>query len=186
MNVIIVHGAFGYPTENWFDWLRHELEMEKIQCLVPTLPTPLNQSLDKWLSAFSLQAMHAITDETILIGHSLGATFLLRWFERNPTIVKSVILVGGFVENIGHPTFDMLNHSFINEKFNWSKLRKTGNQFESYYGNDDPYVSRVAFDEIAKNLHARKIIVANAGHFNAASGYHQFSLLRHRILNTPH
>lgn len=184
MNVIIVHGAFGYPTENWFDWLRRELEFENIPCLVPTMPTPIDQSLATWLSAFSLQSKHAITGKTILIGHSLGTTFLLRWLEQNPTMVNSVFLVGGFIEKIGKPTFDILNHSFISEKFNWSLLRKSGNQFVSYYGNNDPYVTRVAFNDIAKNLCARKIIVANAGHFNAASGYHEFSLLKHRILNS--
>lgn len=182
MNVIIIHGAFGYPTENWFDWLRHELEREGIACLVPQMPTPMNNTLENWLTVFQ-QVQDLMTSDSILIGHSLGATFLLRWLERNTVMVKSVILVGGFVEAVGHSVFDAMNKTFIDEKFDWSAIRTTGNNFESYYGCGDPYVSRFAFDQIANSLSARKIIVANAQHFNSQSGYQTFSLLKHRVIN---
>lgn len=49
MNVIIVHGAYGHPQENWFDWLKKELENMAVPCHVPPLPTPENQGLDQWL-----------------------------------------------------------------------------------------------------------------------------------------
>lgn len=182
MNSIIVHGAYGYPTENWFEWFRCKSEMCGVPCLVPSLSTPVNQSLETWLDEFYHQASDFISDETILIGHSLGAAFLLRWLERQSVTIRALILVGGFIRPVGVPMFDQINHSFISRDFDWASICSLARHREVYYGVGDQYVSRQSFDDLAERLSARKIIVANAGHFNATSGYRSFSLLWHRLM----
>lgn len=39
-NVIIIHGAYGNPEENWFPWLKKELEKLDCRVFVPKFPTP--------------------------------------------------------------------------------------------------------------------------------------------------
>src|ERR1700733_15685405 len=110
-NIIIVHGAYGHPFENWFNWMKIELEKLGIECFVPQLPTPNGQELKNWLLLFNSTISPIITPDTILIGHSLGAAFLLRWLEQTNKIISTAILVGSFIGNVGIEKFDIINKS---------------------------------------------------------------------------
>jgi len=180
-NVIIVHGAYGHPEENWFGWLKRELNKMDVECLVPQLPTPHGQTMNAWMEVFFQSVGQKINQQTILIGHSLGAVFILRWLEQCRCHVAKTILVGAFLGKVNQPKFDFINESFFQTSFNWENIKAKCKEFICYHGMNDVYVSRQQFDFIANNLRAKKIIVAGAGHFNAASGYvtfpHIFELL---------
>ena len=81
MNFIIIHGVYGNPEENWFPWLKKELEQNGSEVLVPKFPTPIGQSPESWLRIFS-EFENKIDGNTVLIGHSLGAVFILRYLEQ--------------------------------------------------------------------------------------------------------
>ena len=36
--VVIIHGANGSPEENWFPWLKKELETKGIEVIIPQFP----------------------------------------------------------------------------------------------------------------------------------------------------
>jgi predicted alpha/beta hydrolase family esterase len=184
-NVIIVHGAYGYPEENWFAWLKNNLEKEEITCSVPQLPTPQNQHLRTWLADFEQAVGEEINERTILIGHSLGAAFILRWLEQYHGVIFSAILVGAFIGSVNDERFDKINHSFFEKPFDWCAIRKRSRYFISYYGTQDQYVAREQYDWIAEKLNAKKIIVSEAGHFNQASGYTEFPHLLNAINMNP-
>lgn len=176
-NVIIVHGAYGHPFENWFNWMKTELESLSIECFVPQLPTPNGQELKNWLQLFNSTVSPMITHDTILIGHSLGAAFLLRWLEQANQSVSTTILAGSFIGTVGIQKFDKINESFFENQFEWHSIINKSKQFFCYHGSNDPYVSRSNFSFIAKNLQARKIIISNGGHLNEAAGYTSFPQL---------
>src|SRR3989338_4142675 len=41
-NVFIFHGTGGYPEENWFPWLKKELEELECKVIIPKFPSPEN------------------------------------------------------------------------------------------------------------------------------------------------
>src|SRR3989344_4874506 len=95
-NVFIIHGVGGYPEENWFPWLKKQLEQLGHNVVVPQFPTPENQTLSSWLEVLE-QYKQFLTPATIFVGHSLGVPFVLNILEKYPA--KAAFLVAGFVVN---------------------------------------------------------------------------------------
>ena len=45
--VLLLHGAYGNPDENWFPWVKGELESKGFLVQTPTFSTPENQNLEQ-------------------------------------------------------------------------------------------------------------------------------------------
>lgn len=87
------------------------------------MPTPDGQNLLNWVSEFSRQ-VGVIDEGTTLIGHSLGATFLLRILERQKAPVAQSVFVAGLLDKIGIAEYDQLNWSFIETSYDWVTIRR--------------------------------------------------------------
>jgi hypothetical protein len=180
-NIIIVHGTYGYPEENWFPWLKTELEKDNYTVFVPKFPTPENQSLKNWISVFEKYKQH-LNKESIVVGHSLGTAFLLTVLENLDKPIKAAFFVSGNTDLLDNPKFDKLNKSFVNRKFDWKKIKKNCPKFFVFHSDNDPYVPLKKAEELSRNLDAKLILVKNAGHFNEKAGYTKFELLLENIL----
>lgn len=180
MNFIIIHGVYSNPEDNWFPWLKKELEGQGYEVIVPKMPTPLDQSLESWLRVFS-NYESKINEETILIGHSLGAAFILNYLEKTGKKIKAAILVSGFHKLLGSQ-YDEINRTFIGKEFNWEKIKASCSRFFVFAGDNDEYISLETSNELAKNLNAEMNIVHDGGHLNKKSGYDDFPLLLETII----
>jgi predicted alpha/beta hydrolase family esterase len=176
MNVFIIHGAYGNPNENWFPWLKKELESRCHHVIVPVFPTPENQDLEEWMKVFE-PYMDKINKDTIFIGHSLGVAFILSILEKLTTKVKACFFVSGFIGMLDNEKFDEINSSFTNKAFNWKKIKENCNTLHMYHSNNDPYVPLEKAEELSKNIEGDLVIIKGAGHFNSDSGYIQFKRL---------
>ncbi len=179
-NAFIIHGSYGHPTENWFPWLKNELEKLNYKVFVPAFPTPRNQSLDSWLKIFQDYEQY-LNAETIMIGHSLGPAFILNILERINNPIKSCYFVSGFIGLLNNKEFDDINKTFVDKNFNWEKIKQNCQNFYIYHSDNDPYVSMEKADELAKKLNAKIKLIKGAGHFNINSGYTEFEELLNLI-----
>ena len=175
-NAIIIHGTYGHPEENWFPWLKTQLEALDIAVAIPRLPTPEGQSLTGWRQAFE-PYQKLITKDTILIGHSLGPAFIFDILAQIPIQVQATFLVAPFTGRLGHPTLDKLNESIANGDFDWPHIKSKSRQFYCYYSNNDPYVSQDKSELIAHKLQATARLIPQAGHLNDSTGFQTFDLL---------
>mgnify|MGYP000883547110 FL=1 len=178
--IFIIHGAFGNPEENWFPWLKRELEQYGHTVYIPAFPTPENQSIQSWLEVFQ-QYEQYIDEQTIFIGHSLGPAFILDILKRTPQPIHAAYFVAGFVSPLNNPTFDTLNASFVTKSFDWETIKRHCKKFSVFYSDSDPYVSPVHADELAQLLSITPINIPNAGHFNIQTGYTTFPQLLKKI-----
>lgn len=178
--IFIIHGTKGSSGGNWFPWLRRELELLGHTVFVPDFPTPENQNLQSWMDAFE-DYLHLIDNDTILVGHSLGPAFLLSVLERIPEPVKAAFFVVGFIGPLGLPEFDALNKTFTEKRFDWTTIRNNCKKFYVINSDNDPYVPLEKGKELAKNLKTEVMIIKNAGHINAESGFTKFPLLLEKI-----
>jgi len=180
-NVFIFHGTEGYPEENWFPWLKGELEKLGCQVFVPQFPSPpgLPAAVAEWFSVLKDYEKY-INEETILIGHSLGGVFALRLLEKLSHPVKAVFLTGTPVGILPLLNYDRDN-SFSGFSFDWPAIKSKASNFVVFHSDNDPYVSLGNGEELARKLGVGLSFIPGAGHFNAKAGYLKFEELFKKV-----
>ena len=174
MNIFIIHGAYGNPEENWFPWLKKELESHTV--FVPRFPTPEDQTLDNWMDVFK-EYIDKIDGETIFVGHSLGPAFILSVLEKLNVQVKASFFVSGFTGLLGNPQFDEINKTFVDKDFDWEKIKNNCKQFYLFHSDNDPYVPLEKGKELGEKVDSEIILIEGAGHFNTQAGFTKFPQL---------
>lgn len=124
-----------------------------------------------------------MNENTIIIGHSLGADFIPVYLVKKQIQINTFISIAGFLQ------YDGTNTQIIEikNKFNLSKdiLQKVQNYTKkryAIYSNDDPISSINFLEEYANNLHAKKIMIPKGGHFGPKSNIKRIKELEEIIL----
>ncbi|MBI4836311.1 MAG: alpha/beta hydrolase [Candidatus Abawacabacteria bacterium] len=100
-NCIIIHGcpsdkekAMNPETrtydKHWIPWTKRQLTALGIPTETPLMPNPWSPDYDEFKKVFE---QISISENTILIGHSCGCTFLVRWLGETKRSIKKLILV---------------------------------------------------------------------------------------------
>jgi predicted alpha/beta hydrolase family esterase len=99
--VIIIHGCPWKGEEmmnladrtfdkHWMPWTREKLIENGIKTETPLMPSPWAPNYEKFKKEFE---KYEITEDTILIGHSCGCAFLVRWLGETKQKIAKLILV---------------------------------------------------------------------------------------------
>jgi len=126
MNVIILHGC-PYDEEkamsleertydkHWIPWVKKKLEKGGIEVEAPHMPNPWRADYEIWKEGFSKLE---INEDTVLVGHSCGAAFLVRWLGDIDKKVKKLILVAPWKIPYGEGERLELKKKFYNYQIN--------------------------------------------------------------------
>jgi hypothetical protein len=178
-NVFIIHGAYGTPEENWFPWLKRELEKIGCTVYVPAFPTPEGQSLSAWLAVFK-QYEKYVRGDSIFVGHSIGATFILDLLMHMQKKVRAIFLVSCFVTPAIDPNNEVteINKTFYEKPFDWETIKALCGDAYVIGSDNDPYVTVEMVRGVSQQLGgAPLIVIKGAGHFNEKAGYTEFPQL---------
>lgn len=178
--VFIFHGYGADPGANWFPWLKEHLEIKGYTVYVPEFPNTNFPDREKWMKHFE-QYKDKVNEDTIFVGHSLGAPFILNVLETLDRPIKAAFLVSGFVGELG-PMFDPFVGSISIREFNWDKIIKNCKNFVLFASDNDPFVPLEKAEELKEKLDAELVIIPDAEHLNAGSGYFSFEELRDAVL----
>lgn len=86
------------PTQSnkhWIPWIQRQLILNGILAQTPEMPEPYMPVYEKWRSVFE---QFKVDKDTVLIGHSCGGGFLLRWLSENKIRVGRVVLVAPWLD----------------------------------------------------------------------------------------
>jgi len=133
-NVIIVHGSNqkereklkgGSPPQNernWLPWIKKELEKKGIKCEIPLMPESWAPKYKDWKK--ELEKLK-IDENSVLIGHSAGGAFLVRWLGETKKEIRKLILVSpgkaagwhmSYIDDLyGNKTYENLQ-KFVDEE----------------------------------------------------------------------
>jgi hypothetical protein len=173
---VIVHGTRSAPERSWFPWLTWQLLRHQVQVVVPRLPTPRDQSLTSWTSAFAAQVA-PVDESTLLIGQSTGCPFLLHLLAGPGPAVAGTVLVAAFSRPLAIEEGRALIASFVAGPFDWAAIRRRAGRPVCFHGDDDPVVPLACGREVAGALGAPLEVVRGGGHLNTAAGFLEFPAL---------
>ncbi|MEU7754962.1 alpha/beta hydrolase [Micromonospora sp. NPDC049171] len=168
---IIFHGTGGNPDVCWYRWLAGRLAARGYTVEVPHLPDlnvePIATFLPKVLGA------HRFDEDTVLVGHSGGAAFLLALLEHVEVTVAQAILVAGYCTPPNTSAEPVLQQSY-----DWAAIRSHVRDISFINSRQDPYgcddrQGRAMFERLGGTQ-----IVRDDGHFgDYDQPYDQFDLL---------
>ncbi len=176
-NVFVIHGIYGHSGENWFPWMKKELEGKGHVVFIPDFPNPDKPDLTEWLEYFNNFEKY-LNEDSILIGHSMGVSFALTLIEKYK--IAAAYLVAGFA-NAPENKFDPEMTTFTERDFDWDKINNNCKNFTIFHSESDPYIKMHVPESVAEHLHTKVINVPEAGHFNETAGYTEFPALLEKI-----
>ncbi|MFH0873301.1 MAG: alpha/beta hydrolase [Candidatus Komeilibacteria bacterium] len=101
INCIIIHGCPSPKEKNynaesrtydkhWMPWVKKELLAKGIKTETPLMPEPWAPDYEKFKAEFEKLE---VNEDTILIGHSCGCSFLVQWLGESKKNISKLILV---------------------------------------------------------------------------------------------
>ena len=177
-NYFIIHGSFGNPFENWFPYLRNEIESRNLEVYTPDFPTGVGrQNYDNWSKLLNCYLdAGLINEDTTIFAHSIAPIFISKFLVENNIKVKRLVFVCGFNNYLGiDPDFDAVNQSMYFD--NLSDIKNYSDDIVCFYSDNDPYVRFDVEKEFADTITDNQIVIPNGGHLNSESGYKEFSEL---------
>lgn len=143
---------------HWLPWLQKQLIIRDILAQAPEFPTPYEPVYIEWVKMLERFEPDA---ETILVGHSYGGGFIVRWLSENDIKVGKVILVAPWIDPKG-----LVKDGFNNFDIDANLTSKTDGItiFNSDDDSDEIHESvRTILDKI-KDIKCKEF--HNYGHFN--------------------
>lgn len=168
----------GTPEDNWFPWLKAELEKQGKKCTVPQFPFGELQNYDSWKAELDKYLEKGeINENTIFVAHSIAPIFIIKYILEKQINVFGIVSVSG-ANHIVTPygEYNKLNRSFFVDG-DIGQINKYVRFVYCLYSDDDPYIPFDALDKFAKDVLAEKCVIKSGGHLNSESGYLRFDKL---------
>ncbi|MEI7764970.1 MAG: alpha/beta hydrolase [bacterium] len=168
--VFIVHGFGGIPNGGWLPWLMQELAKKGIYACVLPMPDSKKPVVLRWLEEISHAVDNSPEDEIFLLGHSLGATAVMKYLEsisENENI-SGVVLVSGLIspldpENI-NSNYRAID-SFVVPQIDLAKVKGKVSKIVVLHSTDDPAVPFSHAEKISSALDCKLEKLEKGGHF---------------------
>lgn len=163
MKFVILHGTDATSQDNWFPWLKSELEQRGHEVWAPNLPHANRPNVSTY-NEFLLNSGYDFSD-AVVIGHSAGAVEingLLQEFPKS-TVLRTAILIGVFKGDL-----DWENLKGMDIKFDYPRIKEHARNFIVIHSKDDPYCPFEDAKDISMQLNAEFIPFTNMGHFSMA------------------
>jgi uncharacterized protein len=180
MRVIIVHGWGFTPEDNWYPWLKGKLVERGFDVLVPEMSETLVPHISVWVNNL-VDAVENSSEDTILIGHSIGCQTIVRYLAETNRKFSKVILIAGWFQldkkviddeigKYGAIVGEVVNE-WENTPIDFEKARNNCTDISVLLSINEPYgcveENRKVFEE---KLGAQVTVLENRGHFTADDG----------------
>lgn len=173
---IIMHCWGATPEENWYPWLKKELEKKEYNVEVPQMPETDWPRIEKWVPHLA-KVVGTPEKNTILIGHSVGCQTILRYLatlKKGEEIGAAICVAGWFVlKNIRSKHEKEVAAPWLDTPLDEKKVQEHCKKISALFSNDDPYVVLENEEIYRKRFGAKTKVYPKKGHFTQEEGVTQ-------------
>ena len=165
----MIHGYNGVPKI--FEYFRNELENMGYEVIMPSLPTRQAISFRNWENEFN--KMNIPAEFSLLIAHSIGNEFMIRYCAKHDLEIQLYIGLAGFVKSFMHDGRGDLNDVVANMQCNNQEIDKFKNLTAiryAIYSDDDHIVPYNILQDFPQELSSKSIMIPGIGHMGKKSG----------------
>ncbi len=167
--VIIIHGcpsnaekAMNPETrtydKHWIPWLKSELITRGTQTETPLMPTPWEPNYERFKTEFE---KYEVREDTILVGHSCGSAFLVRWLGETKNKILKLILVAPWKIPDGNDEF---RKTFYNYQIDESIKSRVG-EIIMFTADDEEDTGKKSLKIFNEALDGEIIELKGHGHY---------------------
>jgi tRNA A37 threonylcarbamoyltransferase TsaD/predicted alpha/beta hydrolase family esterase len=193
-NVVIIHGSnakdrenmkrYNLPPQNernWIPWIKSQLDEKGVSVFAPLMPENWKPSYKKWKKEFE---KIDVNKDSVLVGHSAGGGFLVRWLGETGKKIKKLILVAPAIAHSLGEGWEV--EEFYKFSINKNIKKNVGEVVLLESSNDSDGLRRSG-EIFSKELRVKQIILDNRGHFtNRGNGENmKFPELINEIVSSP-
>lgn len=144
-------------NDHWFPWLQRQLQMKGILAQTPDMPGFFEPNYLAWKEMLD---KFTPDEETMLVGHSCGGGFLVRYLSENDVKVGKVVLVAPWLD----PKKE-IDPEFFNFEINPAITEKTAGLTIMYSKDDTPTILKTIETLKSKLVGAEFQEFEGKGHF---------------------
>lgn len=189
MKVIIIHGCpinleksrdpeKRTYDKHWIPWIKAKLEEKGIKVYTPLMPKPWAPVYEKWKEEFNKLKFD---EDSVLIGHSCGCAFLVRWLGETKRKVKKLILVAPW-------KIPGKNRLFMEDFYVYEINKKVPffvDKIVMFTADDEKLDGKKSLEIYKKSLGGEIIELSGRGHYiKKDMGTNEFPELLEEVLET--
>ncbi|MBY0538249.1 hypothetical protein K2P47_02515 [Patescibacteria group bacterium] len=127
------YDPYAIEQKKWRDGIKETLD-ETHECIMPRFPNAMDADFLAWSIWFE-KVIPYLRDGVVLVGHSLGSGFLLRYLTENnmPVSVSQLHLVAGVIDDLDCPGVG----EFGVDITNWSGFASSIDEVHVWHSSDD-------------------------------------------------
>ncbi len=156
------YDPYSIERKKWRDSIKESL-IETHECIMPRFPNSMNADYVAWSIWFE-KLIPYLRDGVVLVGHSMGAGFLLRYLTENklPVSISQLHLVAGVIDDLDCPGVG----EFGIDITKWSGFAAAIAEVHIWHSSDDEYVPLHHSERLAaKYTNATTHYFTDRGHF---------------------
>ena len=140
---VIIHGYYTKPefldstrpsasNDHWIPWVQRQMLLRGIEAQTPEMPGFYKPNYESWKQMLE---RYDLNENTILVGHSCGGGFLVRYLSEHKVKLGKVVLVAPWLD----PEKE-IDPDFFNFEIDSELVTKTAGLTIMYSTDDDPSI----------------------------------------------
>lgn len=167
--VLLLHGYNGIPQI--YHWLKEELEKMGYAIILPNLPIQENMRYNIWKEKFE-NIKKELDGELIVVAHSGGNPFIIKYLKENNLNIKLYIGLAGFSDIFiteGREDLDEAVKSLAPSKEEIDNFKDNVKSRHCIYSDSDHIVPLEILKKHADNIDGIHYMIPNIGHMRKKS-----------------